>query len=67
MSRYLRAYLGRGVFGGRRILAAASVEQLLTDQGVDGNRIQGLTWYADTEIDGEPTWGDVPEAAEIVM
>ena len=57
LSRYLRAYLARGEFVGRQVLTADSIVQLLTNQGVGGNRTQGLTWYADVQVDGEDSWG----------
>ena len=57
LSRYLRAYLGRGEFGGRRVLTAESIAQLFADQNVGGDRTQGLTWYADVQVDGESSWG----------
>ena len=57
LSRYLRAFLGRGEFGGRRVLTAESIAQLFRDQNVGGDRTQGLTWYSDVTVDGEGSWG----------
>ena len=57
LSRYLRAYLGSGEFGGRRILTRSSVEQLFTDQRVGVDRTQGLTWYGVGQVEGDVAWG----------
>lgn len=57
LSKYARAYLNGGKFAERRILQESSVVTLLTDQNVPGNRQQGLTWYADSQINAEPQWG----------
>lgn len=57
LSRYLRAYLGGGAFEGRRILTAGSIEQLFTDQRVDVDRTQGLTWYAAAPVEGNISLG----------
>ncbi len=57
LSVYARAYLNGGEFAGRRILKKSSIETMLTDQNIPGNRAQGLTWYADQEMGGEPKWG----------
>ena len=57
LSRYLRAYLGRGEFAGRRILTVGSIEQLFTDQRVGVDRTEGLTWYGVAPVAGEVAWG----------
>ncbi len=62
LARYARAYLGGGVFGARRILAASTVREMLTPQ-LDqadlgqGEWTQGLTWYATRRFGGEWAWG----------
>ena len=45
ISRYLRAYLNQGEFGGRRILQPRTITEMLTAQVQNDERIQGLTWY----------------------
>lgn len=57
LSVYARAYLNGGEFAGKRILQEASIREMMTNQNVPGNRQQGLTWYADDEMRGEPQWG----------
>lgn len=57
LSIYARAYLNGGEFAGKRILEAATIATMLTQQNVPGNRQQGLTWYADDQLGGEPQWG----------
>lgn len=57
LSVYARAYLNGGEFAGKRILSQASIAEMLTRQSVPGNRQQGLTWYADDQMRGEPQWG----------
>ena len=41
----------------KRILEETSIEAMLTDQNIPGNRTQGLTWNANQEMGGEPKWG----------
>lgn len=57
LSVYARAYLNGGEFAGTRILREATINAMLSKQNVPGNRTQGLTWYADGELGGEPKWG----------
>ena len=57
LSVYARAYLNGGEFAGRRILKSSSIAAMLTNQNIPGNRTQGLTWYADEEMQDELQWG----------
>jgi CubicO group peptidase (beta-lactamase class C family) len=58
LSRYARAYLGEGKLGARRILSERAVRELLAEQFSEGQRVQGLTWYASTRnIRGHRAWG----------
>jgi CubicO group peptidase (beta-lactamase class C family) len=57
LSVYGRAYLNNGEFAGKKILRPSSITSMLTNQNIPGNRTQGLTWYADAEMGGEPQWG----------
>jgi CubicO group peptidase (beta-lactamase class C family) len=58
LTRYMRAYLNGGVLDDARILAASTVRDMLTPQlTAEGDRAQGLTWYAERRIDGEWAWG----------
>lgn len=57
LSVYGRAYLNNGEFAGKKILRPSSITSMLTNQNIPGNRTQGLTWYADADMDGEPQWG----------
>jgi CubicO group peptidase (beta-lactamase class C family) len=58
LARYLSGYLAGGVLEGRRFLAEESVRAMLTQQRLEGRRIQGLTWYASsTPVRGEVAWG----------
>jgi CubicO group peptidase (beta-lactamase class C family) len=57
LSVYARAYLNGGEFGERRLLKDSSIQAMLTNQNIPGNRKQGLTWYADQEMTGELKWG----------
>jgi CubicO group peptidase (beta-lactamase class C family) len=60
ISNYLLTYLGGGTRNGYRLLKPETInEQLLAEQcrGVEGERIQGLTWYSDDKLGEEQIWG----------
>lgn len=58
LSRYARAYLRGGSLGKTQLLAAGTVDQILTPQLTHGQRLQGLTWYASTNlVRGHRAWG----------
>ncbi len=44
--RHVRAYLNGGILDDTRILAESTVREMLSIQRTDGERAQGLTWYA---------------------
>lgn len=58
LSRYARAYLHGGALGNRRVLSERTVNEMLTPQFTEGQRVQGLTWYASAKaIRGRRAWG----------
>ena len=58
LSRYARTYLGGGALGKTRILEQRSVDEMLKTQLIQGQRVQGLTWYASTtKVRNETPWG----------
>jgi CubicO group peptidase (beta-lactamase class C family) len=59
LSRYARAYLNGGALGSARILEAATVKEMLSQELLAGThrRVQGLTWYATTRVREQPDWG----------
>ncbi len=63
LSRYLRSYLRGGALSGgasreKRILEEGTLEQLFRKQtDASGDRLQGLTWYADSRIREDDAWG----------
>jgi CubicO group peptidase (beta-lactamase class C family) len=58
LSRYLGAYLAGGVFEDARVLRHETVDEMLTVQLTSSKgRRQGLVWYADEDVAGEPSWG----------
>ncbi len=58
LSHYLRTYLRGGSSSDTRILEESTVEQLFRRQTeVVEDRQQGLTWYANFDIRGDPAWG----------
>lgn len=60
LSDYLCAYLNGGTQGDFSLLKESTItEHVLKEQCfvADGERIQGLTWYSEGELDGELVWG----------
>jgi CubicO group peptidase (beta-lactamase class C family) len=63
LSRYVRAYLNRGAFGGYRVLRPETIATMLDATGVQGTspadrgRHQGLNWMAQAKVNGELAWG----------
>jgi CubicO group peptidase (beta-lactamase class C family) len=56
LSRYLRCYLDNGVYGTYRLLQERTIRAMLSQQ-VEGDRVQGLTWYAYRRENGDLAWG----------
>jgi len=56
LSRYLRCYLNNGVYGKHRLLQERTIREMLSRQ-VEGDRVQGLTWYAYRRKNGDLAWG----------
>jgi len=57
LARHVTAILDGGEFGENRILRRETIDEMLTVELVADQRRQGLTWYADGELDGELAWG----------
>jgi CubicO group peptidase (beta-lactamase class C family) len=56
LSRYLRCYLNNGVYGRYRLLQERTIREMLSQQE-EGDRVQGLTWYAYRRKNGDLAWG----------
>jgi CubicO group peptidase (beta-lactamase class C family) len=57
LSRAARAYLNGGMLDGKRILQEGTVRGAFSTNVMEGQRIQGLTWYAYNRVRGQIAWG----------
>lgn len=57
LSRAARAYLNGGVLDGERVLEARTVQRMMQLEHQAPDRVQGLTWYRNTEVRGSEIWG----------
>jgi CubicO group peptidase (beta-lactamase class C family) len=57
LSRCARAYLNGGILDGKRILQEGTIREAFKTNVTEGQRIQGLTWYAYNRVRGQIAWG----------
>lgn len=57
LARWAQTFLNGGELSGTRILDQRTIDEAMQTHVRDGDRMQGLTWYAYTRVRGEVTWG----------